>query len=326
MEFTVREQKNTGKWMRLIACVMLAGFYGLQPIMAIGEEIYIVPSRASGPHAKVSSDLKQRLSSSLPVKYGVQVLSPAEQKNIPLTIGSNDYIITVGTQAFSDVLTKSPKARIVATLIPEQAYKTLLRKHGRVDGTTSAVFLEQSIQRNLDLVRVALPNKTAGVLLGSGSGRLYAQLEAAQREQGIQLYLKKLKPKENLISALDQVLMKSNVLIAFADPEVSNRNTAQHLLLTTYRHGIPVIAYSRAYVKAGALMAVYSTPEQYARQVAEMVRKNIKLNKKHLPGPQYPRYFSVEINKSVAHSLGIKLKPKNIIESRLRTVGLNSNE
>ena len=36
----------------------------------------------------------------------------------------------------------------------------------------------------------------------------------------------------------------------------------QPLLLTTYRAGVPIVAYSESYLQAGAVVALYSTPPQ----------------------------------------------------------------
>lgn len=317
-----RMHEHRTRFARVISALVLLLLAG--PVVA--EVVYIVPSRAGGPHMQVAQELQSRLDGTLPARFGTKILVSSDKKPASVNAGENDYVVTVGTKAFSNLLQQKSPAKLLATLIPEQTYRTLLQANHRKAGTTSAVFIEQSVQRNLDLVRIALPGKTPGVLLGSTSDNLYRQLEAVRRQQVPSLYLRKMKPEENLISALDQVLKNSNVLIAFADPEVSNRNTAQHLLLTSYRYGIPVMAYSRAYVRAGALMAVYSTPAEYARQAAEMVLLNVQKGNAKLPEPEFPKYFSVDINQKVAHSLGIELKPKHVIEARLRGLRADGDE
>jgi len=326
MELSAFILSAPGRCWRPLVRLAVVGALFLLPASLLAEDIFIVQSRPTGAHAAVSELVKQQLSSSLPLENNVTVVSPSQLDLIKKTTSGKDYIVTVGTNAFAAVLASNPTANVVATLIPEQTYNVLKNKSNRNDNRVSALFIEQSFHRNLDLARIVLPNRRTGVLLGSGSSRLYGSLSEARQKQGMDIYLKKLKPGENLVSALDQVLKNSSVLIAFADPEVSNRNTAQHILLTTYRQRIPVVAYSRAYVKAGALMAVYSTPEQYARQTAEIVLQNISGNSNGLLPPQYPRYFSVEINQSVAHSLGINLKPVQQIESQLRSLAVAPNE
>ena len=103
-----------------------------------------------------------------------------------------------------------------------------------------------------------------------------------------------------------------------ADPVVSNRRTVQNLLLTTYRQRVPVFAYSKAYVKAGALAAVYSTPEHIGKQAGELVADILRKGSWSLPKPQHPKYFSVEVNREVAKSLGIRVPGTEKLETRLR--------
>jgi len=113
--------------------------------------------------------------------------------------------------------------------------------------------------------------------------------------------------EDDLTSSLKPLLETSSALLAVPDPLVHQRGTAQTLLLTSYRYQKPVIGYSQAYVTAGALAAVYSSPENIARQAAEITR-NYPDRQSTLPSPQPPRYFSVGINRQVARSLNIDIQ------------------
>lgn len=286
-----------------------------------GADIYIVQSRANGIHDAIARDVYKQLAQASPPGTGLHIVPPGHENELAGKFAKNDYVVTVGTQAYSSALATGTQAKIVATLIPRATYLALTRQAGRAAGSTSAVFIEQSFRRNLDLVKVALPGRTAGILVGTGSEELYEKVRTYQQKNPEGVFLRKLGKGENLVSALERVLSRSKVFIAYADPEVSNRTTAQHVLLTSYRHGIPVIGYSRAYVRAGAMMAVYSKPEQYARQVAEIVRDSLASNRP-LPEPRFPKYFSVEVNPNVAHSLNIRLKPVAEIERQLKAMAV----
>lgn len=301
------------------ACLAVL-LFGL-PVVTEAANVFIVSSRDSGIHDSIARETRQRLGQSLQQGTIVSVIYPGQLGAVTSTAGKDDLVIAVGTEAYAELLTGGTRARILATLIPRSTYFALTEKSRREPGSTSAVFIEQSYKRSLDLVRIALPGRTVGTLVGHHSTELYEQLTREQRKSSQGIYLKKLEEGGNLIAALEQVLAHSKVLIAYADPEVSNRNTAQHILLTSYRYGAPLVAYSRAYVRAGAMMAVYSKPEQYAQQAAE-IAVNVINSGKQLPAPQYPKYFSVEVNSSVARSLGIDLKPVNLIEQQLRSMAV----
>ena len=100
---------------------------------------------------------------------------------------------------------------------------------------------------------------------------------------------------------------------------VVSRDTAQSLLLTTYRANIPVIAFSHAYVRAGALAAVYSTPEQIGQQTGEAILRLNQSGSWNLPKPQYPKYFSVSVNSQVARSLGLEIESEQVLVEKLKS-------
>ena len=308
----------------LFVCLLLTLSFVSQGVPA--EEIIVVSSRLNGPHSRAALELESLLKESLPNHLKIRQMSVSDEEPLKVDAGPNDFILTIGTKAFADVVVQNTSARLIAMLIPEETYHALLHANPRREGKTSAVYIEQPVQRDLELIRVALPGRKPGILLGSESGALEKRLNRVGKELNFPLYLKKLRPRENLVTALDQVLKNCDVLVAFADPEVSNPATARHLLLTSYRFGIPVVAYSRAYVRAGALMAVYSSPEQFGQQAAEMLIRVVRNKSELVPAPEYPRYFSVDINQNVARSLGIDLKSRHEIESRLRSIGRAGDE
>jgi ABC-type uncharacterized transport system substrate-binding protein len=97
-----------------------------------------------------------------------------------------------------------------------------------------------------------------------------------------------------------------------ADPQVFNGNTLPNILLASYRARIPVMAFSPAYVKAGALLSLHSTPSQVGSQAGVVARS--ALQGAALPAPQYPTDFTVSVNDYVARSLGLGLDATTLSE------------
>ena len=118
-----------------------------------------------------------------------------------------------------------------------------------------------------------------------------------------------LEGKFNVFSDLQQVLSGSDVFLALADPLVFNSNSIQNILLTTFRAQVPVVAFSPAYVRAGALLALHATPEQAGRQAAGLVLEALR----GLPLPERPvesNDFEVSVNEHVARVFGLQLDAK----------------
>ena len=106
------------------------------------------------------------------------------------------------------------------------------------------------------------------------------------------------------------------MLLAIPDPIVHNANTVQPILLMSYHAAIPVIAYSPAYQRAGAMVVLYTTPAQLAQQTLELV--TAFREGRSLPAVQEAKYFSIGINTTVARSLGISLPDGQVMEQKLR--------
>ena len=121
----------------------------------------------------------------------------------------------------------------------------------------------------------------------------------------------------DLFSSLQTLLPNVDALLLFPDPLVVNRSSLQNLMLTTYRQRVPVVGYSQNLVDAGALVAVYSTPQQIGQQVAESIQRMLSARHWELPPPAYPKYFTIKTNSSVARSLDIEVPSEAVLAQRM---------
>ncbi|OYT93017.1 MAG: hypothetical protein CFE43_05780 [Burkholderiales bacterium PBB3] len=222
--------------------------------------------------------------------------------------------VTVGSEALRRVLALESRTPVVAALLPKSGFERLVREHSRRPaGSVSAVYLDQAFNRRVELLRLALPDaKRVGVLWGPDSVASQSSLAQALQARGLALESSLVADSGALFGGLKAVLEEADVLLAVADPVVYSSSTIANILLTTYRAGIPMLAFSPAYVKAGALLAIYATPQQIAMQAAGMARQ--VLQGAALPAPQYPIEFEISVNEHVARSLGLKIDAKTLTE------------
>jgi len=228
--------------------------------------------------------------------------------------------VAVGVLA-ADALAALPNPPpILAVLVPRAWYvktgRTLLAGDG--NRLASAIYIDQPIERQAQLIRLAFPDaRRVGVLLSASQAGLLSELENALRSQRLTLVQAILANDEQLISPLENILSEADLLLALPDPAVFNRNTAQSILLTSYRYRDPVLGYSRSLTRAGTLLSLHSSPAEIGRQTAEWVNSALLGPVVRLPAPAYPAYFSISINEQVARSLGFALPPEAELEKRL---------
>lgn len=225
--------------------------------------------------------------------------------------------VTLGTEACAQLVRGPVVAPVLCALLPRASFERVLRESGRRAGASlSALYLNQPVGRQLDLVRLALPQgRRVGVLWGPESMTSESQLEAAAQTRSLRVVGAMPKPDEPLYGSLKKILDESDVLLALADPQIYNSSSIQNILLASFRAQVPMVAFSPAYVRAGALMAVHSTPAQIGQQAGALVRG--VLQGQPLGVPQYPLQFEVSVNEHVARSLGLRLDATSLAE-RLR--------
>lgn len=229
-------------------------------------------------------------------------------------------VVTVGVRAAESLATQPVRNPVLAVLVPRAWYLESGRSELAGDGkrAVSAIYLDQPFQRQAQLIRLAFPEmRRVGVLLSTNHRQVLGELADALRAQGIGLVYGLLSGADRQVTQLEAVLSEAELLLAIPDPAVINRNTAQSLLLTSYRYRDPILGYSRSLTRAGALLSLHSSPAQIGRQAAESARRVIETTPSQLPESTYPAYFSVSINRQVARSLGFVLPQENELERRL---------
>lgn len=285
-------------------------------LAAAPVNVAIVLSDESAPYQETASSLRATLAQSSS-RTVATVYSLSGRKNDFLR-ETPDLIVTVGVGAAQELAAQNLPIPVLAVLIPRQAFEKIPRQ--RDYKYFSAIFLDQPLARQMELIRLATPERRrVGVLLGPDSQGTLKFLQAAASEARLSLAVEKISAAEELLPALQRVLADSDVLLAVPDPLVFNKGTVQSLLLTTYRYQDPVIGFSHAYVKAGALASVHTTPEQVGRQAGDVILRVLGSRATWLPAPEYPRYFSVSVNYQVARSLGLNISDETVLLQHLKS-------
>ena len=229
--------------------------------------------------------------------------------------GGVALIVTLGSRAAQAVSALPQHGPILHTLLPRSAYERLPRPDD--PRRVSAVYIDQPAGRQIELIRQALPDWSRLVVLTSrDSAELGTRLQAAAREhRTLRVQSDTAQGERDIYPTLQRILAEPAILIAVPDATLFNSSTISNILLTAYHHRSPVVGFSAAYVKAGALLALYSTPAQIGQHAGEMARYGLATGS--LPAAQYPRYFRVGTNPYVARSLDIPLEDANVLREKL---------
>jgi ABC-type uncharacterized transport system substrate-binding protein len=265
---------------------------------AWGSSIALILSERGGVYADFSATLEESLAGT-----NWSIAAKLQADALPTLAGQADLIVTVGSEALRKALGRGDSPPIIATLLPRQSYEKLLSEFRR-PGRITAIYLDQPAARQAAFINNLLPGqKRAGMLFSSETRNAASQYRQAFASAGLTLDSEDSDAESTLLPALNTLLGRVNFLIAVPDSTIYRRNNIKAILITAFRYQRPVIGYSPAFVNAGALAALHSTPAQIARQTAEM----IIAHGANLPSPSGPTQFAISINSNVAQSLGLNL-------------------
>ncbi len=232
--------------------------------------------------------------------------------NGPLPLeGDWGAVIAVGGRAGAWVAAHRPGQRRLYALVPEAAGREWL-----VDASDDGLFLDTDPLFVAHLLRVALPHVAAvRVLVGPNTGDYGDHMAATARAVGLTPHVLgvNMEPGDAELDGaeLDAIFAEGDAVVVAADPVVLNRETVVPLIRGAYLRDRPLIAHSESAVRAGALMALHSTPERLGREAADWLRDS--------PGhwTPYATEYELSVNYGVARAIGLDLPSQRELERRL---------
>lgn len=221
------------------------------------------------------------------------------------------YIISVGTQAASVVSSYQTKSTVIHSLIPDEKISGENIKCKNSD--CYKVYIDQPIERYIKLYKVIFPKDRQLVIVASNKDSdVIRDFNVAAEKNNITYKIISVADSENIPRTFIQSLRNNDVLLALPDPSIYNAANAKSIILSTYHSNVPIVAYSKSFARAGALISLYSSIENVTDKTVMVIndlRKNKQLKQKEF----YPDSFMVEVNSNVARSMNIDIEPENAL-------------
>lgn len=304
---------------RLLAYLILVLVCALPFYAHAYTGVTIVMSAQSPANLEFVDQFNNELAKSKQVNLRVNVITLPDSERLVIAENS-ELVIALGVKALEAASKLKHSTPVLGVFTPLPTFNSVMEKSRRDLGNFSAIVMDQPFSRQMSLIKQVLPAaQRIGVLLGSTSSQYAEYLKEAGEKSGFNILEEKVNQEGDLIPKLKKLLDSSDAIMAIPDPAIYNRETAQPILLTSYRYQKLIFGYSQSYVHAGAIAAVFSSSKQLAKQAAEIAFKSQQAPNE-LPPPQKPKYFSILLNYQVARSLNIPLLDedeilKNMLES-----------
>jgi len=279
------------------------------------KTVVVIMKQSSVLHQNTVSALLGYVKSSKNSKVNFQFIYSDDSDAIK-SIADVDYVISVGAESADVVLAVRPKYPVLFTLIPKQTLDGLIKKYGPISANYYAIYLTQPVKRMLRLSEIILGRSgRVGAAFSSRNSRSAKDLLVASELSESKLKIKFATDYSKPINAMSDALSESDIYLAMYDAKLLNRHTAKWLLYMAYKMNKPIIGFSNAYTKAGAVASIYSPPDLIGKQSGEWVVA--MLDSRPVKKYQYPKYFTVTVNERIQRILRLQKINAAEIESRL---------
>ena len=209
----------------------------------------------------------------------------------------------LGPGALQNALDVDLGGPLLSLFVSNEAFaRTVEAAPRRSRGPVTAIYAEAAPGNQMQLIRALYARRVSvGVLVSDATARQESALRRAARLADLDVDLQLVEPGENVLRALTRV-SAAHVLLTIPDRGLYTADNLRGILESTYRRNQGVIGFSASLVTAGTLAAAYSSIDDILAQVAELAPT---LAAGRVPDPQYPAYWRVAVNDSVARSLNV---------------------
>lgn len=210
----------------------------------------------------------------------------------------------VGPLALRSLLEKELNGAVISLFTSSQVYRAILENAPRSRSfSVTAIYAEPSPLDQMQLIsRLYKKRVNVTVLVSDKTAYLQPLLLRAAAQENIALFMEHVAIDDNLNRVLSRIEYAS-VILATPDNTIYNIENIRNFLIASYRRNQPVVGFSAAFVKAGALASTFSDIEDILAQVNEFTDDYAAFRR--LPEPQFPKYFSVVVNDNVARSFNV---------------------
>ncbi len=232
------------------------------------------------------------------------------------TLNHHDLIISIGYKSAKVISKYKIEIPVVYSLIPDN--ESLRSDIPCKKETCYKIYINQPVNRYIKLFKALFPNGKNLVFATTKEKSKISQQVKTSSENFHVIYKEFLiQQNQNIPRTFIRNLNNNDVLLALPNSKIYNANSAKNILLSTYHANVPIIAYSKSFAKAGALISLYSSIDNVAEKTASTANKifnDAPLKQKEY----YPDEFTIEINYAVARSLNINIEPESVIKRKIK--------
>jgi len=281
------------------------------------QNILIFHDKSNEFHRYIVKKITDKLAKTHPA---TKIIDPIRK---PDFMGEISLILAIGTENIHAAINQFPNEKKLLITNDSATYS----QTKKTDDNSSIMYMAQPYCRQLQFISL-LNNKWKKISFLSSNTKPVDEkvFENCSNSKQLKTYHVKLYNKEDLTIKIKDAVDHSDLLLALPDKNIYNSHTVKNILLTSYRHRTPVIAFSKNFANSGALASIYSNKEQIAGTITSIIVSYLNSGYTFNKRIYYPEEFSITTNKQVFKALGIKTPDLDKIKEKIVKFESNKKE
>jgi hypothetical protein len=207
--------------------------------------------------------------------------------------------VAIGINAWEKLSKSSHIATLLPALVLHADMKTETRNH------TDAVYADVPLTAIAERLREAFPGKSRLALIHRPSHvPLDASTLARVKQMGFELHVVDCNGPEQLLAVFGSLRGKVDFVLTEPDSELYNSVTLKPLVFASLDKQLPIVGFSAAFVRAGALAGVYPDFHELGLQTGEMMLRLLAGRGQH--SEEGPRKVVIGVNERISRLLGME--------------------
>jgi putative ABC transport system substrate-binding protein len=303
----------------IIVALLLGVIFAGNSFSEEDKKVIVVLSSDIQPYRDAFMGFRDGMNDSLyTVKYEEFIFKPNGEEDLMNSIIAlkPDLIFTIGTQASVFARNSFKEIPVVFSMVLNPVENGVVVSIDNTGGNITGVSLNIPIDLQFRALKQIKPGiHSIGMLYNAKTNPMLAnEVREAVKDMNIEVYAEPISSEGDISVALNRVISKTDSLWAVPDPMIYNAQTAQGIILVTLNRNIPFMAFSKNFVKAGALAALECDYTDIGKQAAVIAAKVMAKNSAKDVKVEYPRKTVLTVNKKTAGIIGLNIE-KNILDN-----------
>jgi putative ABC transport system substrate-binding protein len=277
------------------------------------NRLLVLKSHDEPAFAAAVAGLSRRMEALYPngsVALDVRVLSeiddPDTELREALSASRPALVVTLGTEATLWAQAGIPDLPLLFGMVLDPRAQGISPAQARAPMT--GISMQIPLREQFACLRDVLPGvKRVGAVYDVRNQALIDEAQREAKRQGLELIAVSVRSPKEVPEAFRKLAGAVDALWSFPDTTVYSRQAAQFILLFSFRNRLPLMGFSRGYVRAGALFGLYADYADVGRQLAEVAHEIITGRSPRQIPISPPRRHSMALNLRVAEALGAKI-------------------